>query len=385
MPVVPCGVPDAPGSVTAGRADGAATVQWVAPYNQGCNITGYTVTASSGQSMNVAGDATRATFAGLRNGTSYTFTVVARNEVGPGASSAASNAVVPAGPPGTPQCTSATPDTRQVTVRWNAANPNGAAITTYQLSVDGGGWENVGTGTATTRTGLANGTNYGFRVRAVNDVGPGEPCSPGVSARTPGEPGQVGGLGVSADGRGRICASWSAPNDNGKPITRYEVDRNPGGTFNEGSRSLCWGGLPDDTRYEVRVRACNEIGCGTWSATGAATTPPTPQTVNINWSKGANGVGVGTCNTPSCRWVDVTGSGLTPGRTYSVQCHSRAPRRGGWRQLGDSRAERQPQRQQRLRLRLPRRALLGRAAAGKPRERTPTVVTTEGTPHATGD
>ena len=47
-PVVPCGVPDAPGSVGAQRGDGAATVTWAAPYDQGCAISGYTVTASSG-------------------------------------------------------------------------------------------------------------------------------------------------------------------------------------------------------------------------------------------------------------------------------------------------------------------------------------------------
>ena len=111
-PVIPCGVPDAPGSVSAVRGDTAATVSWAAPYDQGCAISGYTVTASSGASVNVGGGQTSMTFGGLSNGTTYTFTVVARNEVGTGARSAASNAVVPAGPPGAPQCVSAPRRTR---------------------------------------------------------------------------------------------------------------------------------------------------------------------------------------------------------------------------------------------------------------------------------
>ena len=85
--VVPCGVPDRTGGVTAQRADGAATVAWTAPGNQGCAITGYTITTNHGQSMNVGGGATSATFGGLANGTSYTFTVAASNEVGQGAAS----------------------------------------------------------------------------------------------------------------------------------------------------------------------------------------------------------------------------------------------------------------------------------------------------------
>ena len=37
-----------------------------------------------------------------------------------------------------------------------------------------------------------------------------------------------------AGGRDRIDASWSAPNDNGKPITHYHVDRIPGGVAQRG-------------------------------------------------------------------------------------------------------------------------------------------------------
>jgi len=314
-PVIPCGVPDAPSNVRATRGDRSAEVTWTAPNPQGCAITGYTIRASGGGTTNVGGNQTTATVSGLTNGERYTFTVVARNEVGDSAPSAASNAVVPAGPPTAPTITSASPDTRCVTVSWNAANPNGSPITAYQLSVNGGSWEGVGTGTSTRRCGLADGTQYSFRVRAVNDVGPG-PASNTVSARTPGAPGQVGGLSVSGGDR-RITASWSAPANNGKPITRYEVD-GPGGTIRETSRSHTWTGLKQDTSYSVRVRACNEVGCGAWSATKSARTDPPAR--SVTWSSYGNAQGQPGCSSPQCRYVRAEGRGFTPGQTYQVVC-----------------------------------------------------------------
>ena len=160
---------------------------WSAPNNQGCAITGYTVLANGGGGTNVGGGQTSATVGGLTNGTSYTFTVIARNEVGDSAASPASNAVVPAGPPCAPNITSATPDTGRVTVSWGAACPNGSPITQYQLATNGQ-WQNVGTGTSFVKTGLADATTYSFQVRAVNDVATG-PGGNTVNARTPGPPG----------------------------------------------------------------------------------------------------------------------------------------------------------------------------------------------------
>ena len=316
-PVTPCGVPDTPGSVSASRADGAANVSWSAPYDQGCAISGYRIDHSGGGSTSVGGGATSATVGGLTNGQTYTFRVTAINEVGAGAASGASNPVVPAGPPGPTTATGATPDTGRVTVTYAGANPNGSPITTYQLSVNGGGWENIGTSGSTTRGGLANGTNYDFRVRAVNDVGAGVPAN-SVSARTPGEPAQVGGLDLGTS-RHEVRATWAAPNDNGKPITRYEVDIAPGGTVNETDRSHTFTGLQDDTVYDVRVRACNEVGCGAWSATKSIRTPAAP--VNVNWRKDGSAVGQPNCSHSSCAWVFTSASGLTPGQTYTVTCH----------------------------------------------------------------
>ena len=154
-------------------------------------------------------------------------------------------------------------------------------------------------------------------MRAVNDVGAGVPAN-SVSARTPGEPAQVGGLSLGT-ARHEVRATWSAPNDNGKPITRYEVDIAPGGTVNETDRSHTFTGLQDDTVYSVRVRACNEVGCGAWSGTESIRTPAAP--VNVNWRKDGSAVGQPNCSHSSCAWVFTSASGLNPGQTYTVTCH----------------------------------------------------------------
>ncbi len=93
--VTPAGVPGAPAGVTATASDGQADVSWQAPDGNGSPVTGYAVTASPGGATCTT-SGTTCTVPGLTNGTSYTFTVVATNDVGSGSASAPSAPVVPA-------------------------------------------------------------------------------------------------------------------------------------------------------------------------------------------------------------------------------------------------------------------------------------------------
>ena len=99
LPVVDVTVshaPDKPTAVQATAGDGKATVSWTAPADNGSDITSYVVTSDPGAiTQTVDGDQTSAEVDGLTNGTSYTFTVVAKNAVGPGDASDPSNAVTP--------------------------------------------------------------------------------------------------------------------------------------------------------------------------------------------------------------------------------------------------------------------------------------------------
>ncbi|MFE7960776.1 fibronectin type III domain-containing protein [Streptomyces sp. NPDC057413] len=95
--VRPASTPGAPTGVTAFPSNHAAFVVWRAPTNDGGSpVTSYTVTAQGPDGTakkTVSGPS--ALFSGLDNGSSYTFTVTAANEVTGGASSTASNSVKP--------------------------------------------------------------------------------------------------------------------------------------------------------------------------------------------------------------------------------------------------------------------------------------------------
>jgi hypothetical protein len=101
-PPAPVTVPSAPQGVNVASAssstptDAQATITWSPPKsNGGAALSGYTVTVSpGGQSQNTTG--TSLTLNGLKPGTQYTFSVVARNSVGP--SSAGTATVVPPSP-----------------------------------------------------------------------------------------------------------------------------------------------------------------------------------------------------------------------------------------------------------------------------------------------
>ena len=87
--------PTAPVSVTAVAGDAAAVVSWSAPESDGGSaITGYTVTARPGGATCQTATTT-CTVTGLSNGTAYTVSVIARNEIGPSPASADSAPVTP--------------------------------------------------------------------------------------------------------------------------------------------------------------------------------------------------------------------------------------------------------------------------------------------------
>jgi phospholipase C len=94
------GSPTAPTAVTAAAGIGAATVHWTAPANDnGSPVTGYIITpylagvAQTARTFNST--ATTETVTGLTAGKTYSFKVAAKNAVGTGPQSTASNAVTP--------------------------------------------------------------------------------------------------------------------------------------------------------------------------------------------------------------------------------------------------------------------------------------------------
>ena len=208
--------PGAPTSVQANAEAGKANVSWTRPSGDGgAAITGYRITATPGGGSVDVVDTTSAVFAGLTNGTAYTFTVAARNAVGLGQVSAASAAAtpLPATVPGAP--TGVTTEARNtgVRVRWvRPANDGRAPLNSYTVTASPGGATVTVTAptTAAEIPNLTNGTAYTFTVKATNAVGTGAASTataavvPRVSV--PDAPGDVAAL---AGGNGTVTVEWS--------------------------------------------------------------------------------------------------------------------------------------------------------------------------------
>ncbi|HTC58621.1 MAG TPA: fibronectin type III domain-containing protein [Solirubrobacteraceae bacterium] len=191
--------PAAPTGVSATGGEGSATVTWTAPSPGTSPITSYTVTpyigstAQSSTVVNGSPPATSTTITGLKNGTTYTFTVTATNAVGSGPASEKSNAVTPSAPtaPAAPAAPTATPGNASATVTWSAPANNGSPIVSYTITPYIGSTAQTATtingsppATSATIAGLTNGDTYTFTVTAANAIGSG-PASAASNAVTP--------------------------------------------------------------------------------------------------------------------------------------------------------------------------------------------------------
>ena len=175
--------PSAPGTPTGVASNAQVAVTWTAPANNGgAPITSYTVTSTPGSLTCATTGALTCTVTGLTNGTGYTFQVKATNAVGTSVNSAASGTLTPAAQlPGAPTGLVVTqgPTAGALTVTWQAAPANGAAITGYTVTSTPGSLTCTTTGALTCAvTGLAASTPYTFQVKATNSVGTGVNSAP---------------------------------------------------------------------------------------------------------------------------------------------------------------------------------------------------------------
>jgi hypothetical protein len=179
------GTPTAPTIGTATAGNGSATVSWTPPAtDNGSPILGYVVTPYIGyfplSSVAFNDTATTQMVTGLTNGTQYRFRVQAFNTNGTGLYSTVTNSVTPTAPtpPGAPTIIrNATAGDSSATVNWIApATDGGSPITGYVVTPYIGYFALSpinfdATVTTRTVTGFTNGTEYRFRVQAVNAIG----------------------------------------------------------------------------------------------------------------------------------------------------------------------------------------------------------------------
>jgi len=178
--------PTAPATMSAPVATAgvlSASIAFSAPSNGGAAITGYTVTASTGQT---ATGTTSPIVITMPANVAATFTITATNSVGTSVPSPASNSVTPtaaATVPGAPTIGTAVAGDGYVDVAFTApASNGGATITGYTATLSTG---ETATGTTSPiRVTAANGPARTANVKATNSVGTG-PASAESNSVTP--------------------------------------------------------------------------------------------------------------------------------------------------------------------------------------------------------
>ncbi|MCU1357537.1 MAG: fibronectin type protein [Acidimicrobiales bacterium] len=329
-PVAAATAPEAPTIGTATAGDGQVVLTWTAPSNDGGSaITGYIVTPAIGGEPQTpvpfASTSTTQAVIGLDNGTTYTFTVAAVNDIGTGASSADSDPATPAGAPGAPTGVLATAGIGQATVTWTApADDGGSAVTGYVVTPYIGSTAQTTTEVGTPATflvvtGLSGGVTYTFRVSAVNAVGTG-PESDGSNEVTLAAPPGAPTIANATPGNGASTVSWAAPSSNGgSAITGYVVTPYIGSsaqapkTFNSTATSQLVTGLANGTTYTFKVAAKNAAGTGSQSAESIAVTAGAPSHPAFQSAAPGNGSAKVAWLAPSNTWGSpITGYVVTP-------------------------------------------------------------------------
>ncbi|MCP2263724.1 Fibronectin type III domain-containing protein [Promicromonospora thailandica] len=331
-PEVPAAPPAQPAAPSAQRVDnalgGQITVSWTEPANNGDAVARYHLdvfeNGAKKETQPVTG--TSRVVSGLSPEASYTFAVAAENKAGTSPVSDRSPEQVPYGQPtvpGTPTAELGSTTSGQAVVRWSGIASDDFRGPAHRYEVQGNGVAARTASSPYTVTGLSNGTEYRFQVRACNQY----TCSAWTASSnavtpytTPGAPGVSWALRSSSEGRFTV----SPPGSNGGRAVqsmRYRV--NGGGWQNLGAS----GGTVDvgpahSTSYSLEAQACNVAGCGA-SGTGSGRTNPNPANRSFTISKGADASGSSGCRQgAACRWINMSITGWEPNTAFTMRCLS---------------------------------------------------------------
>ena len=285
--------PEPPTNLSVSSGDAQATITFTAGADGLSGITNYqySLNGTSWSALVPADTASPVTVTGLPNGIAQSITLRAVNNVGFSGPSSVVN-VTPLGLPGPPTVTSIDWDDTTASIYFTPpVSDGGAAITTYEYSLNAGGsWNPRADGGTTTSplvvSGLTTGTTYTVDLRAMNSAGggatqtepivvtPGAPHTPPVPPPTypAGAPTDV----TATAGPARATVRWSPPTESGSyRVTHYQVTAQPGGaTCLTTAVSCTVTALSPGSTYVFTVRALNGAGWGPSSLPSAAITLP---------------------------------------------------------------------------------------------------------------
>lgn len=173
--------PDAPllSPVAGDPQDGAVNLNWTPGAANGSPITDYKVqwSGGAGSGEKSCGAVTACQITGLTNGTTYSFTVSAKNEVGWSQASSAVTAT-PDRVPSAPSNVTVEGGNKKATVTWNPPEGDFSAVDNYTVTISGAGApQTQETGSASTRLSfefnnndIADGATITATVKAHNKV-----------------------------------------------------------------------------------------------------------------------------------------------------------------------------------------------------------------------
>jgi hypothetical protein len=308
-PETPAGLPVTPAAPTAqpvgGAIGGQVDVQWTATSGNGDAVSRYDLQVFRGGSLVQtidAGTGTQQTVT-AQNANDYSFRVVAVNKAGSSEPSPSSATVRPYGAPARIGSVQASEEDSRSTLTFTAPSDNGKAIVRYEYQVNGGAPATLAADKVV--HGLANGQTYTFAVRACNDY-----CGEWSDQSNAVRPyGPVGQPGASASGGATtVSLSWSPPAQNGRAITRLQININNAGwedvPVGPGSRTV---GNGYDQTWGIAVLATDEARQTAQHSASARTGPPPPRTATLVTVRSAAGQLTddgGVCGS-RCRYMDV--------------------------------------------------------------------------------
>lgn len=232
----------------------------------------------------------------------------------------------------------AKPADSSVDLSWTPGETNGSPITEYEVDWDGGS-QSCGTAISCHITGLTNGKEYSFTVKARNEAGWSKASNAvtGTPDIVPTAPGKV----TVTPGHLSATVSWSAPDYVGTAPDGYTVTLNgPNGwssTRTVTGTSAIFDGLSntlvlDGTTFTATVTAHNRSGDGTSSAASAAAKvwgDPDAPTVKAsqNGDRADIAISLGDMHNAGCSSISVSGGADDPGcpADGTVTAHASIP------------------------------------------------------------
>ena len=368
--------PATPSWINVARADGTLSVTWQAVFN----ATSYhiTYTSNNGQSWNLAASnhtESSINIGGTPNSLTYIVAVRAGNQHGWSSwrNSAPAGPYTPPATPSHPYDLRAAGGDRSVTLTWS--NPINSTITHYMYqyraappAAGWSAWKAIANSDANTthfvKSGLTNGTEYRFKLRAVNAYGASAPApnaapwyvaaipSGGVGVPPPPKPTPAPGAPASVTvtrSYNALAVSWDASSGATSYQIMYSSDGEASWTYasrNHTSTSIAISNISQSATYVVAVSARNNNGSSPYSKSAPIAPPAlsagdvgkTSATLTLNnftddWHYKADTGPDSTCQGP----VSTASKALT-GLTSGAQYTYTAYRTGGASPCGGSRA-----------------------------------------------